>query len=65
MDPPIVTGGVLMMITPAAVDGGRHTTALKRRNYSRIRLRNRLILISPIELSWLIPTQLTALMVIL
>ncbi len=29
MDPPIVTGGVLVMITPAAVDGVGHTTALK------------------------------------
>ena len=28
MDPPIVTGGVLVMVTPAAVDGVRHTTAL-------------------------------------
>ncbi len=34
MDPPIVTGGVLVMITPAAVDGVRQITALKRRNYS-------------------------------
>ncbi len=30
MDPPIVTGGVLVMITPAAVYGVGHTTALKR-----------------------------------
>ncbi len=28
MDPPIVTGGVLMMVTPAAVDGVGHTTVL-------------------------------------
>ena len=28
MDPLIVTGGVLVMVTPAAVDGVRHTTAL-------------------------------------
>ncbi len=28
MDPPIVKGGVLVMITPAAVDGVGHTTAL-------------------------------------
>ncbi len=32
MDPPIVTGGVSMMVTPAAVDGVGHTTALKRIN---------------------------------
>ena len=32
MDPPIVTGGVLMIITPAAVDGVGHTTTLSRRN---------------------------------
>ncbi len=30
MDPPIVTGGVLVMVTPAAVDGVGHTTALSR-----------------------------------
>ncbi len=29
MDPPIVTRGVLVMVTPAAVDGVGHTTALK------------------------------------
>ncbi len=29
MDPPIVTGGVLVMVTPAAVDGVGHTTTLK------------------------------------
>ncbi len=29
MDPPIVTGGVLMMVTPAAVDGVGHTTVLQ------------------------------------
>ncbi len=28
MDPPIVTVGVLVMVTPAAVDGVGHTTAL-------------------------------------
>ncbi len=28
MDPPIVTVGVLVMVTPAAVDSGRHITAL-------------------------------------
>ncbi len=26
MDPPIVTGGVLVIVTPAAVDGVGHTT---------------------------------------
>ncbi len=31
MDPPIVTGGVLVMVTPAAVDGVGHTTALQRK----------------------------------
>ena len=29
MDPPIVTGGVLVIVTPVAVDGVGHTTALK------------------------------------
>ena len=33
MDPPIVTGGVLVIVTSAAVDGVGHTTALRRRNY--------------------------------
>ena len=28
MDPPIVTGGVLVMVTPVAVDGVRHTPSL-------------------------------------
>ena len=28
MDPPIVKGGVLVMVTPAAVNGVGHTTAL-------------------------------------
>ena len=28
MDPPIVTGGVLVIVTPTAVDGVGHTTAL-------------------------------------
>ncbi len=28
MDPPIVTGGALVMVTPAAVDDVGHTTAL-------------------------------------
>ena len=30
MDPLIVTGDVLVMVTPVAVDGVRHTTALSR-----------------------------------
>ncbi len=29
MDPPIVTGGVLVIVTPVVVDSVRHTTALK------------------------------------
>ncbi len=29
MDPPLVTGGVLVIVTPAAVDGVRHTAVLK------------------------------------
>ena len=33
IDPPIVTGGVLVIVTSAAVDGVGHTTALRRRNY--------------------------------
>ena len=32
MDPPIVTGGVLVMVTPTAVDGVEHKTALGWRN---------------------------------
>ncbi len=33
MDPPIVTGGVLVMVTPAAVDSVGHTTVLQKRSY--------------------------------
>ena len=29
IDPPIVTGGVLVIVTPVAVDGVGHTTVLK------------------------------------
>ncbi len=29
--PPIVTGGVLVIVTPVAVDGVRHTTVLLKR----------------------------------
>ncbi len=32
MDPAIVTGGVLVMITPAAVDDVQHTTVLRKRS---------------------------------
>ncbi len=32
MDPPIVTGGVLVIVTPAVVDGVGHTTALILKN---------------------------------
>ncbi len=32
MDPPIVTGGVLVMVTPAAVDGVGHTTVLQEKD---------------------------------
>ncbi len=32
LDPPIVTVGVLVMVTPVAVDSVGHTTALKRKS---------------------------------
>ena len=59
MDPPIVTGGVLVMVTIAAVDGVGHTTVLKRSNQYRIKEYISLLK-STIELSS-VPTQLTAL----
>ncbi len=36
MDPLIVTGGVFVMVTPAAVDGVGHTTVLQRRNVNNV-----------------------------
>ena len=36
MDPPIVTGGVLVMVTPAAVDGVGHKTEKEYNIYMHV-----------------------------